>query len=246
MKLEAILSAKGEVPEVFYSLQGEGERAGFPSVFVRFAGCNLQCWWCDTPYTWNWNGTGFKHRAKQKYAKKTNVKRLSIGDLVALILQYDRARNVVFTGGEPMLQQEIINEVIKQLNKERPDYYSYEIETNGTVEPFDYFMSITGLTFNVSPKLGSSNMKGRFSRRYGEVGNCVYKFVIGTPTDAEAVTEFINNNEIRETKVIVMPEGVTAARLKKTRRVAADYALENGYRYTDRSHLLIWGGGRFT
>ena len=46
------------ISEIFYSIQGEGELTGVPSVFVRTSGCNLRCTWCDTPYaSWNPEGT---------------------------------------------------------------------------------------------------------------------------------------------------------------------------------------------
>ena len=72
-----------KVNEIFYSLQGEGHYTGTPAVFVRFAGCNLRCWFCDTDF----------ERGSE----------LSEDDIVAAVLQYP-SRYVVITGGEPTLQ----------------------------------------------------------------------------------------------------------------------------------------------
>ena len=96
-----------DLVEIFESLQGEGRNMGRPCVFVRFAGCNLACPWCDTDVARRFS--------------------LSLCDLVAEIGQY-RPKSVVLTGGEPTLA-EGMPELVAAL-KERG--YWIAVETNGT------------------------------------------------------------------------------------------------------------------
>ena len=77
------------VAEVYSSIQGEGEFAGVPSVFVRTSGCNLRCWFCDTPFT-SWQPEG------------THV---ALADLLRQVAGF-QIEHVVLTGGEPLLQPE--------------------------------------------------------------------------------------------------------------------------------------------
>ena len=72
-----------KVNEIFYSLQGEGHYTGTPAVFVRFAGCNLRCWFCDTDFE--------------------KGDEMSEDEIVEAVLHYP-TRYVVITGGEPTLQ----------------------------------------------------------------------------------------------------------------------------------------------
>src|SRR4030095_14563552 len=86
------------ISEIFYSIQGEGELTGIPSVFVRTSGCNLRCNWCDTMYaSWSPEGTEMsaaeivaevaKHPAEQPIAQNTS-ERLRLD-------QHSRARSKV-------------------------------------------------------------------------------------------------------------------------------------------------------
>lgn len=119
------------VNEVFYSLQGEGLRAGTPNLFVRFAGCNLTCkrethgFDCDTEFTGG---------------------RSMTADEIVLVCQATGGKclNIILTGGEPLLQVDA--DLIAKL---KDAHYSLAVETNGTqAVPAGWFEWVT-----VSPKV---------------------------------------------------------------------------------------------
>ena len=116
-----------KVNEIFYSIQGEGYWSGTPAIFVRFAGCNLSCKFCDTDHD-------------------SSFIEMEPEDILAEVKNYSQCKHVVFTGGEPLLQ---INKELLSLF-ERENYY-IQIETNGTIkiskDIYDYIDWIT-----VSPK----------------------------------------------------------------------------------------------
>ena len=96
--------------EIFESLQGEGRNSGRPCVFIRFAGCNLSCPWCDTD-------------VKKRFS-------LTLDELMQELASY-RARSVILTGGEPTIQLGI-PELIAAL---KASGYWIAVETNATNEP---------------------------------------------------------------------------------------------------------------
>ncbi|MDF7676173.1 7-carboxy-7-deazaguanine synthase QueE [Neisseriaceae bacterium ESL0693] len=99
------------IVEIFQSLQGEGANTGMPAIFIRFAGCNLTCRWCDTD---------FNHYHKMTFA-----------ELLTEVSRYE-ARNIIITGGEPTLQRKL-PALLTEL-KQRG--YFIAIETNG-LRPVD-------------------------------------------------------------------------------------------------------------
>ncbi|MFA7198202.1 MAG: radical SAM protein [Methanoculleus sp.] len=98
------------VSEIFRSLQGEGLNQGRPCTFIRLTGCNLRCAWCDTDYA-------------QESGTKMSV--TEVLDQVWLL----NGKHICITGGEPLLQQEEILELLKKFSLHG---YTVEIETNGT------------------------------------------------------------------------------------------------------------------
>ena len=96
-----------DLVEIFESLQGEGRNTGRPCVFLRFAGCNLKCPWCDTDV-----------------AKRFSA---SLDEILAELAQY-RAKSVILTGGEPTIQK-AMPELVAALKAKG---YWIGVETNGT------------------------------------------------------------------------------------------------------------------
>ena len=101
-----------DIHSIFYTIQGEGPFCGVPAVFIRLAGCNLQCPWCDTDYT-----TGRERWTT--YRVVDTVRRLAPAGTL-----------VVITGGEPF-RQDLTDLLIDLLSKR----YYVQIETNGTLPP---------------------------------------------------------------------------------------------------------------
>ena len=100
-----------EISELFYSIQGESSFAGYPCFFIRFAGCNLRCTYCDARYTYEEPGSSY--RVKQ---------------LLAEVEQYPDVL-VEITGGEPLLQEGLYSLLDKLLQTGR----TVLLETNGSL-----------------------------------------------------------------------------------------------------------------
>ena len=108
--------------------------AGVPSVFLRTSGCNLRCTWCDTPYT-SWKPEGDDQPL----------------DAILADVRRHSATHVVVTGGEPMIQEDIVV-LTRRLNKELDLHIT--IETAGTV-----YQPVTCDLMSISPKLANSTRR---------------------------------------------------------------------------------------
>ena len=98
------------VSELFHSIQGESTRAGFPSFFIRLAGCNLNCSWCDTA------------------CARTGGRRMSIERIVKNAKKYPSIDHITVTGGEPLCQENA-PALMKQLARS----HTVQLETNGSI-----------------------------------------------------------------------------------------------------------------
>ncbi|GAE89640.1 7-carboxy-7-deazaguanine synthase QueE [Acetivibrio straminisolvens] len=158
-----------KVNEIFLSIQGESMSAGFPTVFVRFTGCNLRCSYCDTKYAYN-GGEDMTPSEIFEEIKKLHYKR------------------VCLTGGEPLLQKEL-GELLVLL-----DDYTVTIETNGSVGLGSVVLKNPRHSYVMDMKVPSSGCSGQMLfenfdllKEQDEI-----KFVVGDRTDYEWAKSIIS------------------------------------------------------
>jgi len=221
-----------KIAEIFYSLQGEGTLIGTPSVFVRTSGCNLRCAWCDTPYT-SWTPEG---------------EELSVYSIVERVEQYG-ASHVVLTGGEPMIAPEI-EELTQRLSQH------ITIETAGTVDAH-----VRCDLMSISPKLSNSTPHqrggGRFAQQHErlryqpevlkrliQLYPYQLKFVVVDPNDLIEIRAVVEQIGAANRRVMLMAEGTDASILAERGRWLAEVAKREGFRFTPRLHIDLWGNRR--
>lgn len=215
------------VSEKFYSIQGEGQTVGIPAVFLRLAGCNLDCTWCDSVEVW-------------KKGTKTPFSEVISDEWV------DRLRDgahLIFTGGEPLLHQKKIIEYLEWFSNTYNFIPILEVETNGTILPEPSLRHVVDY-WNVAPKLKNSNepwdkrMDDVAITYFNSVKNSIFKFVIGNRAEfAEVLQDWkiINMN-----KIYLMPQGDSKAQLAKTYPLIAELAVDMGVKFSPRLHINIW------
>jgi 7-carboxy-7-deazaguanine synthase len=221
-----------KIAEIFHSVQGEGMLAGVPSVFVRTSGCNLRCTWCDTPYT-SWQPEG-EERSIDWIAEEVN--------------RYGAA-HVVLTGGEPMIAPGIV-ELTHRLDRH------ITIETAGTID-----LELRCDLMSISPKLANSTPQDRDGGRWAAqherlryqpevlkrlTGRYPYqlKFVVADPADLVEVRSIVKEIEASKDRVLLMPEGVEPGVLEERGRWLVEICKQEGFRYSPRLHIELWGNRR--
>ena len=221
-----------KIAEIFYSIQGEGMLAGVPSVFVRTSGCNLRCTWCDTPYT-SWQPEGEEQ---------------SVESIAERVAGYG-AGHAVITGGEPMIAPGIAD-LTRRLRQH------ITIETAGTVD-----LDVRCDLMSISPKLANSIPHDRDGGRWAAqherlryqpevlkrlIGRYPYqlKFVISEPGDLAEVHALVDEIEASKDRVLLMPEGIDPATLRERSSWLIDICKQEGFRFSPRLHIELWGNRR--
>lgn len=240
------------------TVQGEGKLMGVPSLFIRLQGCNLRCVWrnaegevcrCDTAHSSFEKGEA----TRVSYEYIMSVVEANMGSM----------RHVVITGGEPFLQSA---ELIPLLDGLHNAGYHVTIETNGTI--FDAEVVRRCDLLSISPKLSSSNPTAEKLSMIGLVPNVIterhekiavnidvlcklidhsvdyqLKFVVGNDNDEKLIKDEVLSHlpEINPSDVIVMPLGATAEEIALSDKSAIPMAIRNGWRYTPRLHVMLWG-----
>ena len=207
---------------------------GTPSTFVRLALCNLRCRWCDTKYTWDWD----------HYSYEEEVTFMSAPQLIDSIRKRS-AKNLVLTGGEPLLQQKQLAPILGQLKPE----YTIEVETAGTITPSDELLQSVDL-WNVSPKL--ENSANSLSRRrhpqvlcqFAAISNSFFKFVIQKVEDLDEVLSLVRHFSIPSSRVFLMPEATDRSELDRKSTWLAPLCALHQFRLCYRLQVALWGNER--
>jgi len=229
-------------------------------MFVRLGGCNLACSWCDTPHAVFFDERKAKlHRDQRTYDPKVELSRWSpqaIAEAVKRKLHPLGGGLVVFSGGEPMLQEAGIAETIKEVGNRR---FRFAIETAGTIAPkILTYENLEDLHFTVSPKLSNSNnaIEKRLNvealRMLNYACHADFKFVVQAfDTSAEHVGEQIAEIKriqelagIPNSRMWLMPEGTDEEVLICGGAAVANLSCANGWNFTQRTHILTWGSER--
>lgn len=249
---------------VFYTLEGEGEYIGWPSVFMRLSMCNLTCigfksedapFGCDSFISWSKKNKMTFEEIAQYFEKNGYHDRLRKGALLKL------------TGGEPFIQQKNLLEFCKFIRK-RWDFADYstvegmtldevkkprlliDFETNGTIMPDPQWVESGEwfCTFTTSPKLSNNGdpFEKRFKPevlRYLVEQSACFKFVAKQESDLDEVFEYFINNpqvDLPHERVWVMPMCGSRKELVEVGPVVAEICKKHGFKFSNRLHLQVW------
>ena len=224
--------------EIYRSVQGEGLLTGASSVFVRVSGCNLRCWFCDTPYaSWAPEGEDWP-----------------LDDIVEQVHRLG-TDHVVVTGGEPMLYAELI-----PLCQRLQDAGAHiTIETAGTL-----YLPVRCDLMSISPKLANSTPPlergGNWTARHERTRHSPdvvrrlmaehrwqLKFVVDAPQDLAEIESYLAHFPALERKgVLLMPQGIDQAELAAKGAWLEPYCREHGYGFCPRKHIEWFGAVRGT
>lgn len=216
------------------TIQGEGLHTGVISTFIRLQGCTLKCVWCDTLDVWP---EGNEYTFDEVFEKFESV---------GLIDRLKAGQHLILTGGSPLKQQEGCVNFLKAFIS-RYGFKPYvEVENEAVLMPTRDLLDLVDW-WNNSPKLANSKMKDRARIKplilyfMNKLPNSTFKFVVNNLEDwNEIQRDFIEPGHITKDKIIIMPEGQTQEELNTTRGLAAEIAIQEGVRFSDRLHVTIW------
>jgi 7-carboxy-7-deazaguanine synthase len=216
--------------ELYKSVQGESSFAGLPCIFVRLAGCNLRCAWCDSEYTF------------------TGGKPFTEDEVVAQIEALAPCKLVEFTGGEPMLQARELLPLMERLLEQG---YTLMIETSGERPLEDVPKAVHKIVDVKCPGAGSAANSFRMENLEALTRNDEVKFVISDRADYEFARDFIRAHSLEQKagQILLSPAFQKAPSLLRTAdnmmldpRKLVDWMLEDGLpaRLSLQIHKFVW------
>ena len=223
-----------QINEIFKSIQGEGPNFGKPAIFLRTAQCNLKCTWCDTKYTWDW----------ENYDYTKEVKEMTLEEIKEQLLDLE-IKHLVITGGEPLLQQDDLADLLSFL---KPNFY-VEIETNCTILPNKMLTDLVD-QWNVSPKTeNSGNPLELYENNecyyfFANQENCFFKYVVEDESDISEIKKFVAKYNIPENRVQLMTQASTKEEISAREKSISELAKVNNFLFSPRLHVAMWGAQR--
>lgn len=226
------------IAEIYKSTQGEGLLTGSASVFVRASGCNLRCWYCDTPFA-SWHPEGID---------------LGVDEIIAQVEEWD-CEHVVITGGEPMLFAELIP-LCRELRQRRRHV---TIETAGTL-----YLPLECDLISISPKFASSAppraQNHRWHHRHNEtrfrpdvvrqlIDQSTYqlKFVVDSREDLLEVDAYLDAlGQVEPGRVLLMPQGTEQPELELREQWLRPHCQARGFVFCPRKQIEWFGAIRGT
>jgi len=216
--------------ELYKSVQGESSFAGVPCIFVRLAGCNLRCAWCDSEYTFS-GGKPFTQ-----------------DEIVAQIEALAPCKLIEFTGGEPMLQA---RELLPLMERLLAEGYTLMIETSGERPLAEVPKAVHKIVDVKCPGAGAAANSFRMENLDALTKNDEVKFVISDRADYEFARDFIREHalERKAGQILLSPAFQKAPSLLRTAdnmaldpRMLVDWMLEDGLpaRLSLQIHKFIW------
>ena len=223
-----------QVNEIFKSIQGEGPNFGKPAIFLRTAQCNLKCTWCDTKYTWDWKNYDFQKEVKEMTTDE-------VKDAISAL----EIKHLVITGGEPLLQQDDLADLLSFL---KPDFY-VEVETNCTILPNKMLTDLVD-QWNVSPKTKNSGNPLELCENnecyyfFANQENCFFKYVVENETDIPEIKKFVTKYKIPEKRVQLMAQASTKEEISMREKSISELAKSHNFEFSPRLHVAMWGSQR--
>jgi|TARA_R100000482_G_scaffold50835_1_gene18086 organic radical activating enzyme len=231
--------------KAFYTLEGEGEFVGMPSVFFRLSMCNLTCkgfasedspHGCDSYISWSVKNKMTFNEIFEYFEKHNLVEKLKNGAIFKL------------TGGEPMVQQKQLLKFIGAFIEKYDFHPLIDFETNATIKPDEKWIELYRATFTTSPKLTSNGdpekrtYKPEVLKWHKEVGSG-FKFVINASEDIDEIwSKYVEDGEINIPKSRIWFMPCSGSRQEHVERApaVAEYAKAMNVNFSPRLHLLLW------
>ena len=242
------------IVEIYTAVQSEGSRQGYPTIVIRTTGCTHRCYfgeggWCDSWYT-------SIHPEKGKYCFQ---------DIIDMYDANPHISEMMLTGGSPTMHGKLVNE-LTHLANERGIFVTIENEGSHFL-PTDYpidLLSISPKFSNSIPKLGVETPEGKIvdermikqHNKFRLNKEAIKKSIeyhkdyhIKPVLDKDLniygeVWKFLNEMEIPNEKVWMMPAGDTREALFESYPVVMDFCRDKGYRFTGRAHIMAFNDQR--